>query len=113
MWIERDISDILRKAFAQFPGVVFSGARQTGKTSLVQRLFSQADYVTFDIPREAESARLVFSAFLQQHSEPLIIDEVQYVPEVFRFAGVPGLEIRHEEWCMGRALGKPGHQRGS
>jgi len=74
----------LRKAFAQFPVVVLTGARQTGKTSLVQRLFANADYVTFDIPREAESARMDFSSFLQQHSEPLIIDEVQYVPEVFR-----------------------------
>jgi uncharacterized protein len=84
MWIDRDISGTLKNAFAQFPVVVVTGARQAGKTSLVRRLFPDADYVTFDIPREAETARLDFTAFLRQHPDPLIIDEVQYVPEVFR-----------------------------
>jgi hypothetical protein len=84
MWIERHISDILAKAAAQFPVVVLTGARQAGKTSLVRRLFPKADYVTFDIPRDADAARLDFSGFLSRHQEPLIIDEVQYVPETFR-----------------------------
>jgi len=84
MWIERQISEVLRKAFAQFPVVVATGARQAGKTSLVRRLFPEADYVTFDIPQVAEAARLDFSAFHRQHPGPLIIDEVQYVPEVLR-----------------------------
>lgn len=84
MWIDRQISHILRGAFAQFPVVVLTGARQAGKTSLVRHLFPRADYVTFDIPRDAETARLDPAAFLRQHREPLIIDEVQYVPEIFR-----------------------------
>ena len=84
MWIERHISRILKTAFAQFPVVVVTGARQAGKTSLVRHLFPNADYVTFDIPREAEFARLDFGAFVRQHADPLIIDEVQYVPEVLR-----------------------------
>ena len=84
MWIDRHISDTLRKAAAQFPVVVLTGARQAGKTTLVRRLFPQADYVTFDIPREAEAARMDFPAFLDRHWEPLIIDEVQYVPEILR-----------------------------
>jgi len=84
MWIERHISEIVRKAFAQFPAVVLSGARQAGKTSLVRHLFPQADYVTLDIPRDAATARLDISGFLKSRSEPLIIDEVQYVPEFLR-----------------------------
>src|SRR3990172_1064714 len=84
MWIERHISDTLRKAAAQFPVVVLTGARQAGKTSLVRRLLPQADYVTFDIPREADAARMDFPGFLSRHREPLILDEVQYVPEIFR-----------------------------
>jgi len=84
MWIERHISKIVQNAFAQFPVVVVTGARQAGKTSLVRHLFPEADYVTFDIPREAEAARLDFAAFHRQHPDPLIIDEVQYVPEVLR-----------------------------
>lgn len=84
MWIERQISEVLRKAYAQFPVVVVTGARQAGKTSLVRHLFPEADYVTFEIPQIAEAARLDFSAFHRQHPDPLIIDEIQYVPEVLR-----------------------------
>jgi len=84
MWIDRHISNILQKAFEQFPVVVLTGARQAGKTSLVRHLFPKADYVTFDIPRDAETARLDFAGFFSRRREPLIIDEVQYVPEIFR-----------------------------
>ncbi|NJN47215.1 MAG: ATP-binding protein [Candidatus Competibacteraceae bacterium] len=57
----------------------------SGKTSLVRRLFPQADYVTLDIPRDAETARLDPSGLLSGRQEPLIIDEVQYVPELLRY----------------------------
>lgn len=84
MWIHRQISAMVRRAFGQFPVVVLTGARQAGKTSLVRHLFPRADYVTFDIPRDAEAARLDPAAFLQRRREPLILDEVQYVPEMAR-----------------------------
>lgn len=84
MWIQRNISPVFRKAFDQFPVVAITGARQAGKTSLARHLFPHASYVTFDIPRDAESARLDFASFLQQYKFPLIIDEVQYVPQVLR-----------------------------
>ncbi len=84
MWIQRKISDVVERAFAQFPALVLSGARQAGKTSLVRHLFPQADYVTLDIPRDAETARLDPSGFLVSLREPFIIDEVQYVPELLR-----------------------------
>ncbi|MBL7648488.1 MAG: ATP-binding protein [Candidatus Hydrogenedentes bacterium] len=84
MWINRNIAPVLRNAVNQFPVVVLTGARQSGKTSLVRHLFPDANYVTFDIPADAELARLDFDAFLKRHPTPLIIDEVQYVPEVLR-----------------------------
>ncbi|HRZ08106.1 MAG TPA: ATP-binding protein [Candidatus Competibacteraceae bacterium] len=84
MWIQRHISEVVERAFAQFPALVLSGARQAGKTSLVRHLFPQADYVTLDIPRDAETARLDPSGFLAGRREPLILDEVQYVPELPR-----------------------------
>ena len=84
MWINRKIAPVLRNAVSQFPVVVLTGARQSGKTSLVRHLFPGASYVTFDIPADAELARLDFGAFLKRYPTPLIIDEVQYVPEVLR-----------------------------
>ena len=76
---------MVRKAFAQFPVVVVTGARQAGKTSLVRHLFPEANYVTFDIPQVADAARLDFPAFHRRRPDPLLIDEVQYVPEVLRY----------------------------
>jgi uncharacterized protein len=63
---------------------VLTGARQVGKTSLVRRLFSAHSYVSLDLPSEAEQADHDPSAFLARHKRPLLIDEVQYAPGLFR-----------------------------
>ncbi|MBU0676628.1 MAG: ATP-binding protein [Verrucomicrobia bacterium] len=87
-WIDRSISETVLRAHAQFPALVLTGARQTGKTSLARHLLPQADYVTFDLPVNAESARLNPEAFLAKHGEPLILDEIQYVPDLLRYLKV-------------------------
>ncbi len=84
MWIHRSITPVIRRALAQFPAVVLTGARQVGKTSLTRHLLPKGDYITFDLPAEAELARLDPEGFFGRHREPLILDEVQYVPEIFR-----------------------------
>ena len=95
MWIERNISTVLKRAFAQFPAIVLTGARQTGKTSLVKRLFPSAEYVSFDIPREAEAAKSNAETFLAERTEPVIFDEVQYVPEILRHLKIRIDQDRH------------------
>lgn len=66
------------------PVVVLTGARQTGKTSLLRRLFPGHGFVSLDLPSEAEQAEKEPAAFLQRHPPPVIIDEVQYAPALFR-----------------------------
>lgn len=66
------------------PVVVLTGARQTGKTSLVKRLFPGHHYVSLDLPSEAAQAEEDPDAFLSRHPAPLIIDEVQYAPGLLR-----------------------------
>ncbi len=85
MWIERKLSQQISKALRQFPVVILTGPRQSGKTSLVRHLLPAASYITLDIPREANSARLDSKAFLSSLHEPAIIDEVQYAPTLFRY----------------------------
>src|SRR5262245_15082233 len=80
MWIPRNIEPLLTKRASQRPVVVVTGARQTGKTSLVRRLFPNHDYVSLDLPSEAEQASQDPRAFLTRHPRPLIVDEVQYAP---------------------------------
>jgi predicted AAA+ superfamily ATPase len=84
MWISRKYETTLKTLFDQFPAVVVTGARQVGKTSLVRRVFPNFAYVTLDIPSIAEQAEKSPDAFINSYDEPLIIDEVQYAPSLFR-----------------------------
>lgn len=84
MWIDRDIEPLLRQRAATRPAVVLTGARQTGKTSLMRRLFPGHAFVTLDLPSEAEQAESDPASFLARHPPPVVIDEVQYAPGLFR-----------------------------
>lgn len=84
MWISRSLERPLRQLAATRPAVVLTGARQTGKTSLLRRLFPKHDFVSLDLPSEAEQAEKDPVAFLRRHPAPLIVDEVQYAPGLFR-----------------------------
>ena len=95
MYIERKIEQQLNYLSEHFPSVVIAGARQTGKTTLIKKLIggrAGMTYVTLDYPRIRELARTDPELFLQQYPAPLIIDEVQYAPEL-----LPYIKIRIDE----------------
>jgi hypothetical protein len=68
--------------------VGLTGARQTGKTSTFRRLFPNHELVSLDLPMEAEQAEKEPRSFLQRHPAPVVIDEVQYAPGLFRYLKV-------------------------
>jgi len=80
----RILNSHLAQAWKQFPVVVMTGARQVGKTTLARNFLPEAGYITLDVPAEAERARLSPAEFFQPHARPLILDEVQYAPSLFR-----------------------------
>lgn len=84
MWIERDIEPRLQRSARTRPALVLTGARQTGKTSTLRRLFPNHGFVSLDLPTEAEQAEKEPHNFLRRHPGPVIIDEVQYAPGLFR-----------------------------
>lgn len=84
MWIPRDIEPRLRHSALTRPVVVLTGARQTGKTSTLLRLFPDHNFISLDLPTEAEQAEKEPQSFLRRHAAPTIIDEVQYAPALFR-----------------------------
>jgi predicted AAA+ superfamily ATPase len=84
MWIQRQIEPLILQRASTRPVVVLTGARQTGKTSLVKRLFPDRELVTLDLPSEAELAEHDPVAFLSRHRPPIVVDEVQYAPGLFR-----------------------------
>jgi len=84
MWIARDIEAPLQRSVRTRPAVVLTGARQTGKTSTLLRLYPRYEFVSLDLPSEAEQAEKDPQNFLNRHRPPVILDEVQYAPSLFR-----------------------------
>ena len=84
MWIPRAVEARLLRSSRTRPVLVLSGARQTGKTTTLRRLFPRHGFVSLDLPSEAEQAEKEPEAFLRRHPPPAIIDEVQYAPALFR-----------------------------
>ena len=68
---------------AHFPVVVVTGARQVGKSTLLaHHLQGVAQFVVFDPVVDVENARRDPELFLENHPPPLVLDEVQYAPEL-------------------------------
>lgn len=84
VWIKRAIEPRLQHSAKTRPVIVLTGARQTGKTSTLLRLFPDYAFVSLDLPTEAEQAEKEPERFLKRHPAPAIFDEVQYAPALFR-----------------------------
>jgi len=85
--IKRAASERLENLSKHFPVVMVCGARQTGKTTLLKS-FSEnksINYITLDYPNLRQLAKTDPELFLQQYKAPLIIDEIQYAPELLPF----------------------------
>jgi hypothetical protein len=84
MWIRRASEAHVVEVARHFPAVLLTGARQTGKTSLLRHAFPNASFVSLDLPSAARQAEENPEALLSAHRTRLILDEVQYAPGVFR-----------------------------
>src|SRR5579859_294127 len=96
----RVVEPRLQRSAKTRPLVVLTGARQTGKTSTLLRLFPKHSFVSLDLPTEAEQAEKEPRAFLRRHPAPVIIDKVQYAPGLFRHLKV---EVDAHRSQIGRA----------
>lgn len=101
MYFQREISGRIESLSRQFPALVLTGARQTGKTTLLRSLFPGHHYVSLDLPSAAELAERDPESFLAQHPPPLLVDEVQYAPGLFRHLKIAIDADRHS---MGRFI---------
>lgn len=89
MYKNRELSDKLKQLADYFPAVVITGARQVGKSTLVKHVFEHFDYCLFDPLQDIENARKEPDIFLNNHPNPVILDEIQYSPEL-----VPAIKRR-------------------
>lgn len=86
MYIKRTIEETINKVAEEFPVIVISGARQVGKSTMLQMIKDEnMNYVTLD---DLDARNLALSDpkyFLEQHSYPLLIDEIQYAPNLLPY----------------------------
>jgi len=85
-YLNRTIERTIKKAVKTFPAVILTGPRQSGKTTLLKHLFQKThDFISLENPDIRIRAKDEPNTFLKQYKTPLIIDEVQYVPELLSY----------------------------
>ena len=86
-YIKRNLENVVSQVTKEYPVVLVTGPRQVGKTTMLQKLMegTERGYVTLDDLNERNIAKTDPELFLQLHKPPVLIDEVQYAPELFTY----------------------------
>ena len=84
-YIARNLEKVVLEVTKEYPVVLVTGPRQVGKTTMLQKLMEGTDRncVSLDDLNERNLAKTDPEMFLQLHKPPILIDEVQYAPELF------------------------------
>lgn len=86
MYIKRAIEKTIKSINSTFPVLLVTGPRQVGKTTLLKQMADGSrKYVSLDNPTYRNLAKIEPELFLQRFAPPVIIDEVQYAPELFDY----------------------------
>lgn len=100
--IERQLAPTLSRAARAFPAIVLTGPRRAGKTTLLRRLFPAAGYRLLEDPALVAAVRADPRGFLDGLEPPVILDEIQHVPELLNFirARIDLAARRHGQWLL-------------
>ena len=82
----RELANTIQRVNRNFPVLLVTGPRQVGKTTLLEMCASKKrGYVTLDDFQARELAQKDPSLFLKTYKPPIIIDEIQYAPQLFTY----------------------------
>lgn len=84
-YINRNVETLILRTAKTFKAVLVTGARQTGKSTTISHMFENINKVTFDDGYLEEQAKESPELFLSLNKAPLFMDEIQYVPSLFRY----------------------------
>ena len=109
-YISRNLEKVVSAVTKEYPVVLVTGPRQVGKTTMLQKLMEGTDrsYVSLDDLNERNLAKTDPELFLQLHKPPVLIDEVQYAPELFTYIKIH-VDRNHEPgafWLTGSQVFK-------
>ena len=82
--IERSAIKSIKELLKLFPCVAILGARQVGKSFLLKQLFPKTRIYDFEDEDDLSLAQISVKTFTQSSSIPLVIDEAQLLPELFK-----------------------------
>ena len=86
MYIKRSIEQTITKLSEEFPVIVITGARQVGKSTMLRMIKDEGmNYVSLDDMDVRSLALSDPKYFLEQYSYPLLIDEIQYAPDLLPY----------------------------
>lgn len=88
-YIHRHIEKQIMELSNSYSAILLTGPRQAGKTTMLRELAEKEhigrQYVTLDDYMERDMAKNDPAMFMQLHKPPVLIDEIQYAPELFTY----------------------------
>lgn len=97
MFIERDLKEPFLKASRFFPAMLLVGPRQVGKTTFLRNISEpERKYVTLDNMLDRDLAKHDPAGFLERYAPPVLIDEIQYAPELLPYIKIIIDKARYE-----------------
>src|SRR3989338_11608112 len=84
-YVSRSIEKEIRQASRAFPALLVTGPRRAGKTTLLKRIFPKASYYLLEDPDAIARIKADPRSFMEDMKPPVILDEIQNVPELFNY----------------------------